>query len=91
MNNNLILFPSMTAVLKAREVLRRRGINSRVIRTPANLRRRGMNSRVIRTPANLRRRSCGYSLLVKRGFDEAVSLIKNENIKTVGIAAVDLS
>ncbi len=75
MNNNLILFPSMTAVLKAREVLRRRGINSRVIRTPANL----------------RRRSCGYSLLVKRGFDEAVSLIKNENIKTVGIAAVDLS
>jgi len=75
MNNNLILFPSMTAVLKAREVLRRRGINSRVIRTPANL----------------RRRSCGYSLLVKRGFDEAISLIKNENIKTVGIAAVDLS
>lgn len=75
MNNNLILFPSMTAVLKAREVLRRRGINSRVIRTPANL----------------RRRSCGYSLLVKRGFDEAASLIKNENIKTVGIAAVDLS
>ena len=75
MNNNLILFPSMTAVLKAREVLRRRGINSRVSRTPANL----------------RRRSCGYSLLVKRGFDEAVSLIKNENIKTVGIAAVDLS
>lgn len=75
MNNNLILFPSMTAVLKAREVLRRRGINSRVIRTPANL----------------RRRSCGYSLLVKRSFDEAVSLIKNENIKTVGIAAVDLS
>ncbi len=75
MNNNLILFPSMTAVLKARDVLRRRGINSRVIRTPANL----------------RRRSCGYSLLVKRGFDEAVSLIKNENIKTVGIAAVDLS
>ena len=75
MNNNLILFPSMTAVLKAREVLRRRGINSRVIRTPANL----------------RRRSCGYSLLVNRGFDEAVSLIKNENIKTVGIAAVDLS
>ena len=75
MNNNLILFPSMTAVLKAREVLRRRGINSRVIRTPANL----------------RRRSCGYSLLVTRGFDEAVSLIKNENIKTVGIAAVDLS
>ena len=75
MNNNLILFPSMTAVLKAREVLRRRGINSRVIRTPANL----------------RRRSCGYSLLVKRGFDEAVILIKNENIKTVGIAAVDLS
>ena len=75
MNNNLILFPSMTAVLKAREVLRRRGINSRVIRTPANL----------------RRRSCGYSLLVKRGFDKAVSLIKNENIKTVGIAAVDLS
>lgn len=75
MNNNLILFPSMTAVLKAREALRRRGINSRVIRTPANL----------------RRRSCGYSLLVKRGFDEAVSLIKNENIKTVGIAAVDLS
>ena len=75
MNNNLILFPSMTAVLKAREVLRRRGINSRVIRTPANL----------------RRRSCGYSLLVMRGFDEAISLIKNENIKTVGIAAVDLS
>ncbi|HCA04752.1 MAG TPA: hypothetical protein DEO32_02520 [Ruminococcaceae bacterium] len=75
MNNNLILFPSMTAVLKAREILRRQGISSRVIRTPANL----------------RRRSCGYSLLVRRSFEDAVSLIKTGKIRTVGVAAVDLS
>lgn len=75
MNNDLILFPSMTAVLKGREVLRRHGIFSRVIRTPANL----------------RRSSCGYSLLVKKSFDEAVTLIKSANVKTVGIAAADLS
>lgn len=74
MNNNLILFPSMTAVLKGREVLRRHGFFSKVIRTPANL----------------RRRSCGYSLLVKKDFDYAVTLIKNANVKTVGVAAVDL-
>lgn len=74
MNNNLILFPSMTAVLKARELLRRRGLFSRVIRTPSNL----------------RHRSCGYSLLIKRGFDEAIEIIKENKIKTVGTAAVDL-
>ncbi|MEE0956986.1 MAG: DUF3343 domain-containing protein [Ruminococcus sp.] len=75
MNHNLILFHSMTSVLKGREVLRRRGIASRVIRTPSQL----------------RRGSCGYSLLINRRFDEALRLIEQENIPTAGVAAVDIS
>ena len=67
MENKLIMFGSMTPMMRARELLRRHGI-------------RGIT---VRTPAHLRRGSCGYSLLVKRGFDEAVSLIKNENIKPI--------
>lgn len=74
MNHNLILFHSMTSVLKGREALRRRGITSRVIRTPSGL----------------RRGSCGYSLLIRRRFDEALRIIEDAHIPTAGAAAVDM-
>ncbi len=48
MDNKLIMFGSMTSVMRARELLRRHGIRSITVRTPANL----------------RRGSCGYSLKV---------------------------
>ena len=73
MNPYLILFHSMTSVLKGREALRRRGISSRVIRTPAQL----------------RRRSCGYSLRVRVNPDEALDIIHNAGVQTVGTAAAD--
>ena len=46
MENKLIMFGSMTSVMRARELLRRHGIRSVTVRTPSNL----------------RRGSCGYSL-----------------------------
>lgn len=73
MNPSLILFYSMTAVLKGREALRRRGIFSRVIRTPAAL----------------RRRSCGYSLQVRTDINEALDIIHNAGVQTAGTAAAD--
>ena len=75
MNHDLILFHSMTSVLKGREALRRHGIQSRVIRTPSKL----------------RRGSCGYSLLIRRRFDDALSIIKEARIPTAGVAAVDMT
>jgi hypothetical protein len=68
------MYNSMTSAMRAKDLLQKHGVSAKVIRTPANL----------------RRRSCGYSLLVKKDFDNAVTLIKNANVKTVGVAAVDL-
>lgn len=73
MQNNLLLFGSMTAVMKARELLRRNGIRSLTIRTPAEY----------------RRGSCGYSLLVKDDFDKAHSIVRQHNLPLYGVAAVD--
>ena len=71
---NLILFRSMTAVMKGRELLRRNGINSKIIRTPSKL----------------RKGACGYSLQIGRRFDEAERIIREKGISVAGTAAADL-
>lgn len=73
MENNLMIFSSMTAVMKARELLRRHGIRAMTVRTPAAL----------------RRGSCGYSLRVPHRYEQAAELIKQHNISFVGASEVD--
>ena len=74
MKKNLILFNSMTSAMKSREVLKKQGIFSRIIKTPAEF----------------RKRSCGYSLLVNKDMERAVDIIKANKIQFVGVAATDL-
>ncbi|MER2079908.1 MAG: DUF3343 domain-containing protein [Ruminococcus sp.] len=73
MEKNLMVFSSMTAVMKARELLRRSGIRSATVRTPASL----------------RRGSCGYSLRVPYRYERAAELLREKNIPFVGASAVD--
>ena len=76
MENKLIMFGSMTPVMRARELLRRHGI-------------RGIT---VRTPAHLRRGSCGYSLKLSAGSAErATQLLRENRIPLVGVAAADYS
>ena len=73
MENNLMTFSSMTAVMKARELLRRNGIRAVTIRTPASF----------------RRGSCGYSLRVPQRYERAAELLNQHNISFVGASTVD--
>lgn len=70
----MIIFDSMTPLMRARELLSRHGIMTRVIRTPSSL----------------RRGSCGSSLLVRRGLDRAVVLLRQRRIPFVRTAEADL-
>ena len=71
---NLIMFTSVTPVMRSREILRRHRINAKVVRTPMNL----------------RNKSCGYSLLINNDFDNAVDILGRFQIPFLGTAAVDL-
>lgn len=73
MENNLIMFNSLTFAIRSRDLLQKNRIDARLVRTPANL----------------RNRSCGYSLLITNRFDEAKSLILKSGIRIIGAAAVD--
>lgn len=73
MENNLIMFNSLTFAIRSRDLLQKNRIDARLVRTPVNL----------------RNRSCGYSLLITNRFDEAKSLILKNGISIIGVAAVD--
>lgn len=73
MTKNLIMFTSVTLAMRSRDILKRFGISSQMIRTPAHL----------------RSRSCGYSLLVTNDFDNAVNIIIGNGVAVLGTAAVD--
>lgn len=60
-----------------------------VMRSKELLKQNGIFSRIVRTPAKLRKKSCGYSLLVSKDFEKALSKIEHANIKYLGTAAVD--
>ncbi len=70
---NIITFASMTAAMRARELLRRN-------RIPA---------RMTRTPAKYRRGSCGYSLVLERDADAALKLLRQSDIRYRGVFADD--
>lgn len=74
MKKNLIMFSSVTPVMRSRDILNKHRIFSKVVRTPANL----------------RNKSCGYSLLVNNNFDNAVDILGRFQIPISGTAVVDL-
>lgn len=74
MENNLIMFSSITLVMRSRDILKKHNIFSSVIRTPAHL----------------RNKSCGYSLVVKGNIDYAVGILGSHKIPILGTSAVDL-
>jgi len=73
MENNLIQFGSMTAMMRAREILRRHRIRSVTIRTPAAL----------------RNGSCGYSLKLNHDLKRAVALLRQNRVPYIGVDADD--
>lgn len=73
MENNLIMFNSVTFAIRSRDLLNKNGIDAMLVRTPSHL----------------RNRSCGYSLLIINRYDEAKKLILNNGIRIKGEAAVD--
>ena len=73
MNNNYLIFFSVTLAIKAREVLRKNGINSKVIKTPNKTSDKG----------------CSYSLVIFGDINRAVDMIKRSGIKISGIIAAD--
>lgn len=73
MNKNLIMFSSLTLVMRSRDILNKHNIYTKIIRTPAHL----------------RNKSCGYSLLVNNNFDYATDILGSYQIPILGTAAVD--
>lgn len=73
MDNNIIMFNSVTLAMKGRNILLKNNIFSKLIRTPMNL----------------RMKSCGYSLYIDNNFDKALSIIRSNGISISGVAAVD--
>ncbi len=74
MEKELIMFPSITYAIKARDTLKKYNIMSMVERTPMDL----------------KVTSCGYSLYVPNNIDEAMNILREHNIKFIGKAASDV-
>lgn len=74
MENKLIMFPTITLAIKARGILSENSIISILERTPMNL----------------KVTSCGYSLYVQgKDAEKALTVLKNHNIKHLGLARRD--
>ena len=73
MENNLIMFGSVTLAMKSRNLLLKNNIKSGLVRTPIHL----------------NKKSCGYSLYVPGNFEKALKIIRSNGITVNGPAAVD--
>lgn len=73
MENNLIMFGSVTLAMKSRNLLTKYNIKSGLVRTPIHL----------------NQKSCGYSLYVPGNFEKALKIIRSNGIAVNGTAAVD--
>ena len=73
MENNLIMFCSVTLAMKSRNLLLKNNIKSGLVRTPIHL----------------DKKSCGYSLYVPGNFEKALKIIRSNGITVNGTAAVD--
>ncbi|MCD8025673.1 MAG: DUF3343 domain-containing protein [Clostridiales bacterium] len=72
MEDNLILFSSVTSAMRSRDLLRKNAIKSSVVRTPVGF----------------KTKSCGYSLFVPENFNRALDIIGSHGISVLGTAAV---
>ncbi len=68
--DNLLRLPSVTQAMRARDILRSYGINSKLQRIPAG---RGHTS-------------CSYGLLINNNISRAVEILRKNNIKVLGRA-----
>lgn len=73
MNDNLIMFTSVTHTMRSRDILKKYNINSKVVRTPIHI----------------KIRSCGYSLFVPKDLDRALQILRSNGISVLGTAAVE--
>ena len=73
MENNLIMFGSVTLAMKSRNLLLKNNIKSVLVRTPIHL----------------NKKSCGYSLYVPGNFEKALKIIRSNGITVNGTPAVD--
>ena len=73
MENNLIMFGSVTLAMKSRNLRLKNNIKSGLVRTPIHL----------------NKKSCGYSLYVPGNFEKALKIIRSNGITVNGTAAVD--
>lgn len=73
MENNLIMFGSVTLAMKSRNLLLKNNIKSVLVRTPIHL----------------NKKSCGYSLYVPGNFEKALKIIRSNGITVNGTAVVD--
>lgn len=73
MENNLIMFGSVTLAMKSRNLLLKNNIKSGLVRTPIHL----------------NKKSCGYSLYVPGNIEKALKIIRSNGITVNGTAAVD--
>lgn len=73
MENNLIMFGSVTLAMKSRNLLLKNNIKSGLVRTPIHL----------------NKKSCGYSLYVPGNFEKALKIIRSNGITVNGTVAVD--
>ncbi len=71
-SKNLIMMPSITNAMKAKEILQKKGIRAEIVRTPKRKAKSG----------------CGYSLYVPKNFSKAVSIIKASGIRIMGTITV---
>lgn len=71
MNKELVLLPSVTYAMKAKNILDKSGIRAYIQRTPRNT---GINS-------------CGYCLFVPKMTDEAEMILRKNGIRILGRAS----
>ncbi len=70
--DNLIRLSSVTSAMKARDILKKHGIYSKVQRIPA---KKGQGA-------------CSYGVLLKNNIEKAVGILNDNNIKILGRADV---
>ena len=68
MGQHLIMVSSITHAIKGRDLLRSNGQKAYIEKTPGNLDTHG----------------CGYSIIVYERPENAVSILKNSNIRIIG-------
>lgn len=75
MENNLIVFNSVTHAIKSRDLLKKNKIYSNIIRTPVNIKKIKF--------------SCGYSLYVPSNLEQSLDIIRSSGITVLGVYAVN--